>query len=290
MDAKARNKALFRAKLNAQKNDKRIDSPLSVESRNLIAIFLNAQLMVCDITQKSEYQWDAHQASRKHREALSNFKATSAGLNQVNNTKAEAGPELPKSKPEHSVELHIPGPERSTELPRKQSSSELPPDFFDNHDAKKQNTGRETVQTRNIEPARDLTQTSSQIASSEAKQIKGALPEGFFDNKEADLSARGIKPGKQDLIQEDLKEVDNRLEEEEIDAGETIEEAESVEQRAYREKVESLKKKKMALKAAIAAKRRRLSEVVKKESSHGESSSDSDTDENFAVDWRAQHL
>ncbi|KAM1027072.1 hypothetical protein ACFX14_039886 [Malus domestica] len=28
MDAKARNKALFRAKLNAQKNDKRIDSPL----------------------------------------------------------------------------------------------------------------------------------------------------------------------------------------------------------------------------------------------------------------------
>ncbi|KAM2263752.1 hypothetical protein COP1_039985 [Malus domestica] len=260
MYAKGRNKALFRAKLNAQKNDKRISSRTSVESRNLIAIFLNAQLMVCDITLKSEYQWDAHQASRKHRE------------------------------PEHSVELHIPGPERSTELPRKQSSSELPPDFFDNHDAKKQNTGRETVQTRNIEPARDLTQTSSQIASSEAKQIKGALPEGFFDNKEADLSARGIKPGKQDLIQEDLKEVDNRLEEEEIDAGETIEEAESVEQMAYREKVESLKKKKMALKAAIAAKRRRLSEVVKKESSHGESSSDIDTDENFAVDWRAQHL
>ncbi|RXH93853.1 hypothetical protein DVH24_015920 [Malus domestica] len=88
----------------------------------------------------------------------------------------------------------------------------------------------------------------------------------------------------------DLKEVNNRPEEEEIDAGETIEEAESVEQRAYREKVELLKKKKMALKAAIAAKRRRLSEVVKKESSHGESSSDSDTDENFAVDWRAQHL
>ncbi|KAM1229598.1 hypothetical protein PS2_039610 [Malus domestica] len=176
MYAKGRNKALILAKLNAQKNDKRISSR-------------TPECRVCDITLKSEYQWDAHQASRKHREALSNFKATSAGLNQVNNTKAEAGPELPKSKPEHSVELHIPRPERSTELPRKQSSSELPPDFFDNHDAKKQNTGRETVQTRNIEPVRDLTQTSSHIASSEAKQIKGALPEGFFDNKEADLSA-----------------------------------------------------------------------------------------------------
>ncbi|TQD81242.1 hypothetical protein C1H46_033174 [Malus baccata] len=253
MYAKGSNKALFRAKLNAQKNDKRISS--------------------CT--------------------ALSNFKATSAGLNQVNNTKAEAGPELPKSKPEHSVELHIPGPERSTELPRKQSSSELPPDFFDNHDAKKQNTGRETVQTRNIEPAKDLTQTSSQIASSEAKQIKGALPEGFFDNKEADVSARGIKPGKQDVNPCNCSNaILDRLGSSQIliDAGETIEEAESVEQRAYREKVELLKKKKMALKAAIAAKRRRLSEVVKKESSHGESSSDSDTDENFAVDWRAQHL
>ncbi|KAM1251696.1 hypothetical protein ACFX13_040624 [Malus domestica] len=175
MYAKGRNKALILAKLNAQKNDKRISSR-------------TPECRVCHITLKSEYQWDVHQASLVNI-ALSNFKATSAGLNQVNNTKAEAGPELPKSKPEHSVELHIPRPERSTELPRKQSSSELPPDFFDNHDAKKQNTGRETVQTRNIEPVRDLTQTSSQIASSEAKQIKGALPEGFFDNKEADISA-----------------------------------------------------------------------------------------------------
>ncbi|TQD89821.1 hypothetical protein C1H46_024645, partial [Malus baccata] len=152
----------------------------------------------------------------------------------------------------------------------------------------------EKVQTRNIEPARDVTQTSSQVASSEAKQIKGALPERFFDNKEADLSTRGIKPVKPDvkdeygefekLIQEDLKEVDNRMEEKEIDAAETIKEAESVKQR---ERVELLKKKKMELKAAGAAKCRKVSDVVKKEPSHDESSSDSDTDENFAVDRRA---
>ena len=55
------------------------------------------------------------------------------------------------------------------------------------------------IETRKIEPVRDLTRTSSQISSSEAKQIKGALPEGFFDNKEADLSARGIKLVKPDV-------------------------------------------------------------------------------------------
>ncbi|PQM35154.1 zinc finger protein 830 [Prunus yedoensis var. nudiflora] len=306
MDAKARNKALFRAKLNAQKKEKRIDSPLVRYNESDQPV-----CRVCDIALKSEFQWEAHQASRKHHEAINNLKATAAGQNRVNNAKTEVRPELSKPKPEHPPELHIRRPERSTELPRPQMSSGLPPDFFDNHDAQKQNTGTDSItvvetdsykkiETRKTEPARDLTQTSSQIASSEAKQIKGALPEGFFDNKEADLSARGIKLVKPDvkdeykefekLIQEDLKEVDNRLEEEEIDAAEMIEEAESVEQRTYREKVELLRKKKMELKAASASKRRRVSETVKKEPSHDESSSDSDSDENFAVDWRAQHL
>ncbi|XP_008231603.1 PREDICTED: zinc finger protein 830 isoform X2 [Prunus mume] len=300
MDAKARNKALFRARLNAQKKEKRIDSPLVRYNESDQPV-----CRVCDIALKSEFQWEAHQASRKHHEAINNLKATAAGLNRVNNAKTEVRPELSKPEPEHLPELHIPRPERSTELPRPQTSSGLPPDFFDNNEAQKRNTVAETdsykkIETRKTEPARDLTQTSSKIASSEAKQIKGALPEGFFDNKEADLSARGIKLVKPDvkdeykefekLIQEDLKEVDNRLEEEEIDAAEMIEEAESVEQRTYREKVELLRKKKMELKAASASKRRRVSEIVKKEPSHDESSSDSDSDENFAVDWRAQHL
>lgn len=41
--------------------------------------------------------------------------------------------------------------------------------------------------------------TSVEIAGSEIKQVKGALPEGFFDNKEADLRARGIKLVKPDI-------------------------------------------------------------------------------------------
>lgn len=40
----------------------------------------------------------------------------------------------------------------------------------------------------------------SKVSSgSDAKQVKGALPAGFFDNKDADLRARGITPVKPDV-------------------------------------------------------------------------------------------
>lgn len=60
--------------------------------------------------------------------------------------------------------------------------------------------------------------------------------------------------------------------------------------RVYREKVENLRKKKMELEVARLTKRGTRSEVAKKESKNEESSSDDDSEENFAVDWRAQHL
>jgi len=51
-----------------------------------------------------------------------------------------------------------------------------------------------------------------------------------------------------------------------------------------------LKKRRLDLKAANAAKRNKSSEAVAKDSTHEESSSDDESEENFAVDWRAQHL
>ncbi|CAD6255299.1 unnamed protein product [Miscanthus lutarioriparius] len=76
--------------------------------------------------------------------------------------------------------------------------------------------------------------------SSETAQAKGSLPKGLFDNKDADLRARGIQPQKVDMndaykefekeIQEDLREVDDRLEEEEIDAAAEREEYLTLEQ------------------------------------------------------------
>ncbi|EXB55789.1 hypothetical protein L484_001594 [Morus notabilis] len=295
-------KALFRAKLkNSKKKEKRrIDSPLVRYNESDEPV-----CRVCNIVLKSESLWDSHQVSRKHREAISNLKAAAAGLPKGNNAKPEPRKASPESKPEHVEDIQKPRPESSRESPRPQlSSSGLPPDFFDNIGKQNPNSEKNSVQVEvekhKTPSGRELTQ-ALKITGSEAKQAKGALPEGFFDNKEADLLARGIKPVKPDvkdeykefekLIQEDLQEVDNRFEEEEFDAAEMIEEAESVEQKTYREKVELLRKRKVELKTARSAKQSKGSkEVVKERPSPEKSSSDDDSDENFAVDWRAQHL
>ncbi|KAL8111334.1 hypothetical protein AgCh_019159 [Apium graveolens] len=131
-----------------------------------------------------------------------------------------------------------------------------------------------------VQPQRENANTK--LSVSENRQVKGSLPKGFFDNKDADLRARGITPVKLDikdeykefekLIQEDLQQVDNCLEEEEYDAADTIEVAESVEQRTYRERVEILKRKKMELKAAKSTMHSRSSQLVNKDSSDQDSS------------------
>jgi len=51
-----------------------------------------------------------------------------------------------------------------------------------------------------------------------------------------------------------------------------------------------LKKRRLDLNTANVAKRNKSSEVVAKDSTNEESSSDDESEENFAVDWRAQHL
>ncbi|XP_059623231.1 protein ABA AND ROS SENSITIVE 1 [Cornus florida] len=327
MDAQAKKKALYRAKLNAQKQ-KRIDSPLVRYNESDQPV-----CRVCDVVLKSESLWPAHQASRKHHEAISKVKANAAGVTHVNNVKAEPPVELRKPKPVDTMELQNAKPEPSTGLPKPRPSSVLPSDFFDNQEKKRQKVGNpdsykkvgvsaqtqvteppdsdnkmdgfssaKVVETKadEIQPAMEHTQTSKVIVDSETKQVKGALPEGFFDDKDADLRARGITPVKLDakdeykefakLIQEDLQEVDNRLEEEEYDAADMIDEAEHSEQKTLKERMEMWKKKKMELKAARSATHSRGPEVKGKESRHEESSSDDDSDENFTVDWRAKRL
>ncbi|KAK6154115.1 hypothetical protein DH2020_013754 [Rehmannia glutinosa] len=311
MDAQAKKKALFRAKLNAQKQEKqRIDSPLARynEHDQLIC-------RICDVVIKSESLWPAHQASRKHHEAIDKLKANAAALNRPNNAKTESAKELPKPKPEPSRELNDKS-EPSTAMPTHQSST-LPPDFFDKHETKRQkidsscggirhrggtdrSSNATSIQMRNpeIQDSKDFRQVSGTDTGLEAKQVKGALPEGFFDDKDSDLRARGITPVKpnvkdeykefEKLIQEDLQEVDNRMEEEEFDAAEVIEEEETVEQRAYIERVEMLRRKKLELRASKSAVVAKDTEVKRKKSSDEDSSSDEDND--FKVDWRAKRL
>ncbi|XP_076932794.1 protein ABA AND ROS SENSITIVE 1-like [Bidens hawaiensis] len=303
-------KALYRAKLKAQKQqDKRIDSPLIRYNESDLPV-----CKVCDVVLKSDSAWTAHQISAKHRQAIKNVKEKAAAATLVDNVKSADSTEHNKAKPEHPAESY----QSQTRPPQAQSTSALPSDFFDNPGKKiKQN---ETSNSKLIDNAKKKTLGSVQaqaaypfdgdynktieVSSGMVSETVGAetqtqaLPEGFFDDKDADLRARGIAPAKLDikdeykefekLIQEDLKEVDNRLEEEEYDAAEMIEEAETVEQKSYRERVEMFKRKKMELKAARSAKRVKEVKVVEKESSVDESSSDEDSDD--AVDWRAKHL
>ncbi|KAG5574287.1 hypothetical protein H5410_054421 [Solanum commersonii] len=327
-------RALYRAKLKEQKQ-KRIDSPLVRYNEHDQPV-----CRVCDVVMKSESQWPGHQASRKHHEAINNLKANAAAAKNPNNVKSQPPKELPITKPEISEGLSRKEPEPSAAMSKPRASSMLPPNFFDQQETKRPKIEKDSARlgdhvsnrdppvsdhTEEVEPslARSSIQglstskntetrsmknqqsgenglMSKVSSSSDAKQVKGALPAGFFDNKDADLRARGITPVKPDvkdeykefekLIQEDLKEVDNRLEEEEIDAAEMIEEEVSVEQRGYRERLEMLRKKKLEVKAAKSSLGSKESKVANKESSDDESSSDDDSDENLTVDWRAKHL
>lgn len=334
MDVQAKRKALFRAKLNAQKQEKqRIDSPLIRYDEHDQPV-----CRVCDVVIKSESLWPAHQASRKHHEAIDKLKANAAALNRVSSSKPEPRQELTKSNPESHEELHDKS-KPSAALPKNRPSIP-PPGFFDNHEPKRQknemNLGKlrdcdsrkESVvaKTQIVEPfvpatgidnvsamalygsehdpefqsSKDLRQGSKIAVGIEDKQVRGALPEGFFDDKDSDLRARGITPVKPDvkdeykefekLIQDDLQDIDNRLEEEEFDAAEMIDEAESVEQRSYRDRVEILRRKKMELKASRPVAQVRDSKVAREDSIQENSSSDEENDENFTVDWRAKRL
>ncbi|KAH9323453.1 hypothetical protein KI387_018092 [Taxus chinensis] len=135
---------------------------------------------------------------------------------------------------------------------------------------------------------------------SEANQVKGSLPEGFFDNKDADMRARGLEPVKYDIkdewkefqktIREDLQEVDYRLEEEEFDAAEMREETDLIEQRAYVERVEMLKKKQQEISMAKASAQVKSPSYMGAESSDVSSSGENEDEDNYLIDWRAKHF
>lgn len=353
---------MFRSRLRetSQKREKRIDSPLVRYNEEDQPV-----CRVCNVTLKSESLWPAHQASRKHHDAIENIKAAAARQTTTGNSQF--------GKQSIPQEPHV--------------TTHLPDNFFDSPDAKKHKTELEKNSTgpgpsypssskevEQIKMMGKFTQSSQQIVRNDAmqaktilsesisdkgtdedqstqksliskdkralevkqakgflpddgsfyqidsnddnqdkklnqksenadmvqlKQVKGALPAGFFDNKDADLRARGIEPVKVDIdvaykefekeIQEDLLEVDDRLEEEEIDAAEVREEIEYYEQKAYRERVEMMKQQLKQAKEDRLSKRQE-SPKFKGMDMSDDSSDDSDVNEDFSVDWRAKRL
>ncbi|PIA33360.1 hypothetical protein AQUCO_04100048v1 [Aquilegia coerulea] len=257
MDAK---KAIYRAKLKqaaASAAHKRIDSPLVRYNENDQPI-----CRVCDVVLKSESLWAAHQASRKHHEAITKLRANAAGQAQ-NITKSEAPTDsMHKTRPastlpedffdkdqtkrqkieantlkgasainakggaestssnhlSHTTQRINSGvkralPEgffdsRDAEATREQGGSEikqvkgaLPDGFFDNKDLQTTTNmdDSEIKQMKGSLPENEDANTNRKPSGTEGKQVKSALPEGFFDNKDADLRARGIEPVKVDI-------------------------------------------------------------------------------------------
>ncbi|KAL8514117.1 hypothetical protein ACS0TY_013298 [Phlomoides rotata] len=177
---------------------------------------------VCDVVLKSEPHWLGHQASCKHNEAIEKFKARDAALNRSNNAKPESSKILLKPGPESSRELNKKY-EPSIALPTHRSFT-LPTDFLirkrlrdrklDSDSAKTQAaealiSGSETdksytatsTQMGNPEVlgSKDFRQVSQVETGLESKQVKGALPVGFFDDKDPDLCARRVTPVKPDV-------------------------------------------------------------------------------------------
>lgn len=311
MDA-AKNKAFLKSRMReaAQKREKRIDSPL-VRYNELG----QPVCKVCNVAVKSESLWPAHLASRQHKEAADKLKAQARGtaLTSGNTTQSNAKAET-ETKP--------------------RVSSSLPDDFWDEPQAKRastdaakqeqvsapseEKTGADMAlnhaQTMTAsEPVRVLSEADtpvrqpSQDGAAMGKGAKGSLPEGFFDNVDADYRARGLEPPKYDIqdewkefqksIRDDIQEADLRLEEEEFDAAEDREMIESLQQRELLDRVERLKKKEQE-----KAEMTEITEVIAKVASRKpfmnvnlaldeDSSSDDDSeDENALLDWRAKHF
>lgn len=78
-------------------------------------------------------------------QAINNLKANAAGLTQQNNAKPVSDANIPKAKPEHPLGSQSKLPESSREVSKHQSSSVLPPGFFDDNDSGKKISGKNLV-------------------------------------------------------------------------------------------------------------------------------------------------
>ena len=78
-------------------------------------------------------------------QAISNLKANAAGLTQRNIAKPVADTSFSKAKPEHSLDSQSKAPEASQVVSKPQSSSVLPPGFFDDSNSGKTRSGKNLV-------------------------------------------------------------------------------------------------------------------------------------------------
>jgi len=301
-------KTLMRARMKeaAKKKEKRITSPL-VRYNDLD----QAVCKICNVVVKSEVLWNPHLASRAHKEAAEKFKARAAKVTQ------EA------AKPQIPAPAITPSPaEPASALPADffDSSSapntNLPSDFFDTSSApsaKRARSNDSEQSTKASTPAhaaltKPKTQNGSMGPPKAAPKAPppvgpdnstSKVPEGFFDNVDADHRARGLEPPKIDIkeeykefqksIKENLMEAEVQQEEDEEEAADVREGFEEIEQRTFTERVEMLRKVKEERVAKSKAENAAAFPAVMGIEADNDSD-DSDDDDATYFDWRAKEI
>ncbi|KAI5058192.1 hypothetical protein GOP47_0026362 [Adiantum capillus-veneris] len=297
---------------------------------------------VCNVAVKSEAFWPAHLTSRLHKEAADRLKAqakeaavTACTGRQLDSTVATMTPKETSAIPCTDIQLDA----TVTTKAKSRISSSLPNDFWEQPQAKHASTDVPAQGSTSVPSEDEVVDDRShkEIASSDAlskndsdplkpistaevlfpqpgqggvmsnEGVQKSLPEGFFDNVDADYRARGLEPPKYNIqdewkdfeksIRDDLQEVDLRLEEEEFDAAEDREQLESLQQRELRDRVEKLKRKEHE-----QVETTEITEVIAKVTSRKpfmnvnlsldeDSTTDGDSeDENALLDWRAKQF
>lgn len=320
-------KALFRMKLREQKQEKRINSPLVEYNEYDQPVCKVCKLTLKSDSQWAGHQVSQkHHEAIQNLKAAASRKATSGGIRTDLTKELKKPPSATTSKAEFS-EIHESKRQKIDGSSVKQPKGILPDGFFDSstheekvpsHTPNSKAAGLVAKPVKGALPegffdtpdgsgSSQLFNQNSQLSlitwtsdGSETKPPKGSLPEGFFDNKDADLRARGIQPTKIDVndvykefekeIQEDLQEVDDRLEEEEIDAADYRAGYDVLEEMELRDQVEMLKKKFVEAKTTTRLQKGQQRPSFMDQESSEESSSGSDEGDDFVVDWRAQHL
>ncbi|KAL8532498.1 hypothetical protein ACS0TY_008913 [Phlomoides rotata] len=140
---------------------------------------------VCDVVLKSEPHWLGHQASRKHHEAIEKFKARDAALNRYIFI---------------GIKERDSGKFRDPNLYKKDSDSaktQVAEALISGSETDKSYTATSTqMGNPEVLGSKDFRQVETGL---ESKQVKGALPVGFFDDKDSDLCARRVTPVKPDV-------------------------------------------------------------------------------------------
>ncbi|KAG0618797.1 hypothetical protein M758_4G091800 [Ceratodon purpureus] len=195
-------------------------------------------------------------------------------------------------------------------------SSKLPADFFDSSNA----PSAKRVRTDEAGNNQRTTSSASAVSEPVARKAQngvvhpatsttpfaggdvasGKVPEGFFDNVDADHRARGLEPPKVDIKEEykefqksikvDLVAADVQQEEEEEEAADIREELEVIEQRSLMERVEILRKAKEERVAKVKAESVVAFPAAMGVDDDDDSEDEDGDDDDIAYDWRAKEI